>query len=274
MISQQQLKTLLQERKIGQSAPEVLYELPEGPIFCVLIKKRSRPLNQWQRARDLVAVTGFYPVLADSKETMIGEIIEECLEPKEIETTGIVRQAQEMDAMQILAKYLNPPGDRSGKTPAEVFSITKPEIYLPWINEILGPWPENVVDPEDFSRSLENQEFYETFRNMLLCFLPVEQSWEVPALLRFGGWNDCPLPVEHTCIHLSWYKRYGAEIVTLCPDGMEMFVPHPPTTLQECRRLALEHLAYNADGLSQEGWSLTDLVAHLSHDRFWHFWWD
>jgi len=38
MISQQQLKALLHEQKIGLSTPEMLVELPEGPIFHVLIK--------------------------------------------------------------------------------------------------------------------------------------------------------------------------------------------------------------------------------------------
>lgn len=273
MISQQQLKTLLQKRKIGVSAPEVLCELPEGPIFYVLIKEHSPVLDQWQQAHDLIAITGLYPVVVASKETMLEGILREFSGPAAVETTEIVRQAQEMDALQILAKYLSYPGDTSGKTPVEVFSAAEPETYLPWFHEFLGPWPENV-DPEDFSRQSKSLAYYEALDSVILCFLPVEQSWKVPALLRFGAWNDCPLPVEHTCIHLSWYKRYGVEIVALGRSDIELFVSRPPTTLQECRRLALEHFAYSSDTIYQEDWSLTDLVAHLLHNHLWFFWWD
>jgi hypothetical protein len=278
MISQQQLKALLQEQKIGLSAPEVLIELPEGPIFHVLIEGHSRVLDQWQQARGLVGTTSLYPVIVASKEAMITEILERPPGSTEIRMAEIVRQAREMDAMQVLAHYLCSPGDEYGKVSVEVFSATDPGIYLPWVEEILGAWPESV-DLKEFSRSSECLEFPEAREIVSLCLLPVEQSWQVPALLRFGGWNDCPFPAEHTCVHLSWHNRYGAEIIRLSRDTMELFVPYPPTTLQECRSLALEHFAYSPDTIysalsSPEGLELKDLVISLLRYWFWFFWWD
>lgn len=278
MISQQQLKALLQEQKVGLSAPEVLIELPEGPIFHVLIKGGSHALKQWQQAHSLVSITGLYPVIVESREAMITEILERPPLSTEVGMAEIVRQAREMDAMQVLANYLHYPGDEYGKVSVEVFSATDPGIYLPWVEEVLGTWPENI-DLEEISRPPDYLELPEARETVSLCLLPVEQSWQVPALLRFGAWNECPFPAEHTCIHLSWYNRYRAEIIRLGGDTMELFVPRPPVTLQECRSLALEHFAYSPDTIysalsSPEGMDLKDLMVSLLRDWFWFFWWD
>jgi len=215
------------------------------------------------------------------------EILAERVQP-EVETAEIVRQAQEMDAMRVLAKGLdyqeiNNTGewregpllseDGSGRIPVEVFSAADPRTYLPWIEEVLGPWPENI-NPEEFSKHPQRLTLPEGLKTVSLCLLPVEQSWQVPVLLGWGAWNECPLPVEHACVHLYWYNRYGAEIVCLDGDLVELIVPHPPITLEECRKLALEHFAYSADTLYQEDWLLKDYVAHLSGNQFWFFWWD
>ena len=283
MISQQQLKAFLQEREIGVNAPEVLIELPEGPIFHVLIEGRWQALHQWQRACDLVAVTGLWPMIVNSREVATTSLLFEQIQTG-VAATEFLHQARAMNALHLLAKRLRrclpieEPEKLPEEVPMEVFCAPEPGRYLPQIEEIMGTWPDlfdpESYDPEDFLKPSERLEVPKGQKTVSLCFFPVEQSWQVPALLRYGGWNVCPLPVEHSSIHLSWHKRYGAEIVCLSGDTIECFVPHPPTTQQECRKLALEHFAYCSDIVRQEHGSLEALATDLLRNRIWYFWWD
>lgn len=264
------------------NAPEVLLELPEGPIFHVLIEGRSQALYDWRQARDLVNLTGLWPVIVDTQEVTKESSLFWPLQTQS-ETAELLQQAREMDAMQMLTKRLSEredveDGHESVETPGDIFSSPQLAVSIPWLNEIMGHWPDDVdpenSDPDDFLTPAERLYVPRGKQTMSLCFCPVEQSWQVPALLRYGSWNDCPSPARHSSIHMSWHKRYGAEIVCLSGDIIECFVPHPPTTQQECRKLALEHFAYCSDIVYQGVGSLEALAAYLLRNRIWYFWWD
>lgn len=282
MISQQQLKVILQEWEIGLNAPEVLLELPEGPIFHVLVKGHAQALGSWQQARNLVALTGLWPVIVDTREGTTQDLLFGRLQT-EAQTAELLQQAREMDTMQMLARHLSSSGDvedgrEAARLSAKVFSSPQLASTIPWISKLMGTWPELVdpenSDPDDFFEPSERLEIPKAKETVSLCFCPVEQSWQVPALLRYGGWNDCPLPAEHSSIHLSWHRRYGAEITCLSGDVIECFVPHPPATQQEARKLALEHFAYCSDIVYQGCDRLEVLAANLLRNRIWYFWWD
>ena len=280
VISPSQLPALLRAHHIGVSAPEVLLELPEGPIFHLRIAGGSYALDQWQTARNLVPTTGLWPVIVNSSG-MEGFLFADI--QREDPLPQLIRQAQDVHALDVLAKRLHRSSEfvlvkSSEQVSVAVFSATDPSAYLPWIERIRGVWPD-IIDPEDSDPHdfLLPEEFLQIPKGqemVTLCLLPIEQSWEVPLCLQFGGWNECPLPAEHSSVQLSWQQRYGAEIVCMSGDIIECIVTSPPTTQREARTLALEQFAYCSDIVHQGVGSLEELAARLLRNQTWYFWWD
>ena len=66
----------------------------------------------------------------------------------------------------------------------------------------LGEWKPSRVKHQNYS------DFYKG-ENCSLALLPIEQLWEAPAFLGFGGWNECPAPFEHSSILKYWNSKYG-----------------------------------------------------------------
>jgi len=280
VISPPQLAALLRAHQIGVSAPEVLLALPEGPIFHLLIAGRSYALDQWQAARNLVPKTGLWPVIVNSSELQ-GFLFADL--PRGDALPERIRQAQDLDALEVLTKYLHRSSEFVPETSSEqasvgVFSATDPSAYLPWIERIRGVWPDIIdpqhSDPHDFLLPEEFLQIPKGQETVSLCLLPVEQSWKVPLCLQFGGWNECPLPAEHGSVQRSWQQRFGAEIVCMSGDIIECYVNSPPMTQQESRKLALEQFAYSSDIVHQGVGSLEELAARLLRNQTWYFWWD
>ena len=104
--------------------------------------------------------------------------------------------------------------------------------------------------------------------------LPVSDGSEVPALLRWGGWNACPPPEYHVAALRSWRERYGAELVAMGFDTLELRVRRRPQGRDEALGLARELYAYCPDLVDQGYGTLAPLAANLMADDWWSFWWD
>ena len=106
-----------------------------------------------------------------------------------------------------------------------------------------------------------------------MLLVPVKKSYEVPSVLRFGGWNYCPFPEEQIAVLKYWNDKYGAEIVALDNDTIEMSVKIKPRNKDEAAALAKEHIYYCPDRL-QDYYSLNSLASTLLYSDYWYFWWD
>lgn len=111
-------------------------------------------------------------------------------------------------------------------------------------------------------------------KKVFLATIPVAHAWEIPAYLKFGGWNDCPAAEEHVAIMKHWYEKYGAVIVALTGDVIECTVERPPQTRDEALALAKEMYAYCYDIVDQGVETIENLAASLLKSRLWFFWWD
>ena len=106
------------------------------------------------------------------------------------------------------------------------------------------------------------------------ALVPVEQSWQVPAILKPGGWNECPEPAEHLAFFKRWDERYGARIVSYSGDIIEFVVARPPATMEEAQQLAREQFLYCPDIVHQGVGTGGNLAALLLESDNWYFWWD
>jgi hypothetical protein len=111
-------------------------------------------------------------------------------------------------------------------------------------------------------------------RPAYIAKVPAEDSFAAPAWLRFGGWNECPIPERHVALFRRWQQRYGAEIISVTGDIIECTVERPPADRDAALKLAWEQYTYCPDIVWQGVGTVTGLGATLLNNPYWYFWWD
>ena len=108
-----------------------------------------------------------------------------------------------------------------------------------------------------------------------IAFVPTPRGWEVPAWFRLGGWNECPPAEVHVAVLHRWFDRYGARLVCLAGDTIEMRVERSPTDRAGAEALAREQFVYTGGDLVFQGTgTLRALAGTLIRAETWFFWWD
>jgi hypothetical protein len=107
-----------------------------------------------------------------------------------------------------------------------------------------------------------------------LCILPCATGSEAMAFLRWGGWNKNPPAEHHVAALRSWEERFGAELVGLSHDTMNLHVAVRPATRDAALSLAREHYLYCNDVVDQGTETLAALGGALMDGDWWYFWWD
>jgi hypothetical protein len=137
----------------------------------------------------------------------------------------------------------------------------------------VGEWPAQVADAPELTTS-EDILTGKPHRQCFIVIFPARHGWEVPAYANWGGWNENPEPAFHVAALKSWQDRYGAELVGMSGDVMNLRVAKRPATREEALGLAREHYAYCADIVDQGVGTLSALAATYLKSRWWFFWWD
>ena len=107
-----------------------------------------------------------------------------------------------------------------------------------------------------------------------IALIPTADRTEIPAYLLWGNWNACPAPEQHVAALRSWRERYGAELVSMSDDVVELRVTRRPKDRDEAMALAREHYLYCNDTVDQGTGDLATLAASLMASDWWQFWWD
>ncbi len=95
--------------------------------------------------------------------------------------------------------------------------------------------------------------------------------------LAVCGWSG---PANHArtakiaAVLADWERRFGAQVVEVGFDTLQLSVPVPPATLAEALPLAAEHTAACPDQVHQGAGSLTAYAEQLVNAHSWYFWWD
>ncbi|MFJ7275634.1 DUF4253 domain-containing protein [Kitasatospora sp. NPDC098663] len=92
------------------------------------------------------------------------------------------------------------------------------------------------------------------------------------------GWSG---PLNHeddtakiAAVLADWERRFGAQVVQVGFDTLELSVAVPPDTLVEALPLAAEHTAFCPDLVFQGTGTLTAYAERLVASHQWSFWWD
>lgn len=107
-----------------------------------------------------------------------------------------------------------------------------------------------------------------------VLFIPTAQSWEIPAFLRWGGWNACPPPEYHVAALRHWHEAFGAQLVAISGDRMDLHVERPPASHAQALAVAREIYRYCPDIVDQGTETVAALAATMVSGHWWNFWWD
>jgi hypothetical protein len=138
-----------------------------------------------------------------------------------------------------------------------------------------GLWPDDA-DPQRGFMGVRDILTGQHLAQAVVAFspAPVARWWETAAHLRFGGWNDCPDPAVHVLLHRIWAEKYGARLVTMAFDVIELQITRPIRTREEALEVAALQYAYCSDIVDQGEGTLENLAASLIDATSWYFWWD
>lgn len=137
----------------------------------------------------------------------------------------------------------------------------------------VGPWPTEPAASVGLSVAYDILSG-EPLPKVHIALIPTDDWTTVPAHLQWGAWNACPAPEYHVAALRSWRDRFGAELVGLGFDVMNLKVSRPPQTRQQALELAREQYVYCADIVEQGVETLNALAATLMASDWWYFWWD
>ena len=179
---------------------------------------------------------------------------------KKLGVTGMILQAgQELDAAAWLKKNRLPdtkPEDDEWAMLAEEAGAkvpkSKPSTKFSCVFDVLTNKPKAVT----------------------VALWPTTDGWAVPALMRYGGWNACPMLHVQVSLLRYWKEKYDAELVAIAGDVVELRVGKPPKTDAGALELAREQYSYCDDIVSQGTMSLERLAETLKNGTVWYFWWD
>jgi len=144
--------------------------------------------------------------------------------------------------------------------------------YSEWGGEPRGIWPARVAE-SDFVVDVDilSGRLHPT---VVVGLVPVDEGWQVPLVLRYGGWNACPPAMVHAATLRDWQHRFGAELVTMTGEIVELQVDDPPRNREAAMALAREQFLYCGDIVWQGTDDLETLAATVLEAPVWNFWWD
>lgn len=108
-----------------------------------------------------------------------------------------------------------------------------------------------------------------------LALVPVQRGADVLTAL---GWSGAANHVSRTAglsaMLRSWEERFGARVLRLGPDRLDLSVSAPPSDLEHATTVAAEHWAFSPDRVLQDAGSISGHAAEIRGRRSWSFWWE
>ena len=101
--------------------------------------------------------------------------------------------------------------------------------------------------------------------NVILVKVPTTKPYEVLAYFGMGS--------EDIAIVKYWYEKYGAIPASITYDEIEFYVERPPQTLEETKKLAVEHYTFCYGLLWGCYDTLEEAASTIYKNVQWYFWW-
>ncbi len=200
------------------------------------------------------SVTGRYPFLIGDAEEL--ERVKGAAEYNKETPDEIIERSYNIDLDQWV---------KARRTELEEFEFNP--------DEMLGIWP-GLIEGKGGICLHKKDNYGKVLSEVFLGMAEIKEPWQLPAELKFGGWNDCPNPEIHCAFFRKWQAEFGAQITGISGDVIECTVLNPPLDQETAVKLAWEQYWYCADIVDQGCESINHLAATLLESPYWFFWWD
>ena len=266
---------------------------PDGQVFdAELIVPGEHALTAWLALRNLVPITGLWPVIHGP---VLGPDFQR--HPDRLDPGGHIQEWHRR--VRIERELPLPPFTPSVIRADAAANIARADAVppTPWTFRAhrAHNWSPEPPDGQDTPLEPSEPDFAELFSNagpfwahrqgpsddypahpfVQLRLYPTAVPWEVFAYVWSGGWNDAPYPEEQLSMLRYWHGLYGTELVSHRGDWYEMFVPRPPRTRHQALRLIEEMCRFGEETIFGYARHTTeDAVEQIRTAHHWYFWWD
>lgn len=134
-----------------------------------------------------------------------------------------------------------------------------PELFVDWMgdpaaDDYLNDVPRHLAkleqDAESIRSRLTERPDHAAVRalageRVTIALVPAAGGWEVPALLAWSGAEGLEISgPEHLSVLHLWHEVYGAELVAMGLEQLELLVERPPEDARGAFELAVQQYAY------------------------------
>ena len=222
-----------------------------GRTFYRMEVSGSSAVAVWRLARTAAPQAGYWPLIVSGPDAAEGLTDWETQDDRTV--PEVLADAGEVDVKAWMA-------DRALAAP-KVFEVPR------------GRW-EATWDPPDHPQALLDVSTRALRGQAWLTFVPAARPEDVPAVLGYGGWNDCPPAHVHVAFLRRWNEAWGAVPIAASRDTLELHADRLPRSRTAAFHLANELFVYCPDAVHQGVGTVDSLGAGLMHARFWSLWWD
>lgn len=232
------------------------------PGYRIEVVEGARALARWEELR---AAGDGYPVIVGDAEAL-NALLEQVGDHDSPAIAETLAKAAALDWSQALDDLKRRTREALAELSAsgEIVDAPEPEA---------GLWPANP-DVAAMPSTPFNVFMGAPYDVCYILVVPARNGWEVPAYTSWGAWNENPPPELHIAALRSWHERYGAELVGMSADVLDVRVTRRPASREEALALAREHFEYCSDLVYQGTETLAPLAASYMVSDWWYFWWD
>lgn len=216
-------------------------------------------LDAWHQLRDRHARTGLWPVLLGSDPQVVDQLTWR-LEMLARARPGIPEVEDAPDVADLFDGWMASVAD-DGYLDDVPRHLAKLEADADTIRTRIGARPDEAA-----VHAIRGD-------RVTLALVPAAGGWEVPALLAWSGAerDDIDGP-QHLAVHHLWHEVYGAELVAMGLERLELLVARPPEDARGAFELAVQHYTYCPSLMDNLVPALGALAATL-FGRHWVFDW-
>jgi len=151
-------------------------------------------------------------------------------------------------------------------------------IFDPALEAIGGEFPGFAPPAPHFDGSLVPDRVAAPIDAIKDHFIAVVAARRPADSLTVLGWqgvvNHTIDVVEYSAALRSWEERFGAVVVGIGLDTLDVAVAFPPTDLQTASNIAVEHFAFCPWNIWHGAVTLAAYAERLVDAPVWSFWWD
>lgn len=257
--------------ELEKSISDLPFEIPSGLLIGseagaeYYLSDSRPPPGLWSRLRAQHRRSGLWPVFLRGHDSGLDHPwVDE--DPR----YGRSRHPDDYDAGVVLLQQWQQLAESNFLLPrgrANFFSRTAPFDGI-WPGLAAPAAPE--VSPEAAADELAGRLIRDP--GARLGLMPVERGADVPVAAEWWAGEELDTGAAAAVLR-SWEDRFGARVVQLGYDSLELSVAAPARDLDQAVRVAAEHFALCVENVGRERDALSHYAEELVGARHWSFWW-